>query len=39
MQKVKITYTADFNDVPMEISSLLQKSVEMNENVNVKVPV
>ena len=35
MKKVKISYTADFNEVPSEISDILQKSADINEEVNV----
>ena len=35
MKKVRISYTADFNEVPIEISNLLQKSIDINEEVNV----
>ena len=35
MKKVRISYTADFNEVPVEISNILQKSIDTNEEVNV----
>ena len=35
MKKVRISYTTDFNEVPVEISNILQKSVDINEEVNV----
>jgi len=35
MKKVRISYTADFNEIPLEISNILQKSVDKNEEVNV----
>jgi len=35
MKKVRISYTADFTEVPVEISNILQKSVNINEEVSV----
>jgi|GEM_PF-5968739 len=35
MKKVKISYTTDFNEVPIEVSEILQKSLDINEEVNV----